>query len=112
MAGSAGHQVRHGDVQGDGQLLDVQQGDVPLATFDTTDVCPVEACQTSQRFLGNPLRMADFPKSHPKSSLNIGQNHTLFCVNRQDAQAIDCSFGDRILYVYRLYVTVTYGLHA
>ena len=77
-----GHQVRHGDAQGDGQPLDVQQRDVAFAALDTTDVGPMKAGKVGQCFLRNPLLSADFPESFPKSNLYVGQDRTLCCINR------------------------------
>ena len=85
MAGSTGHQVRHGDIQGDGQPLDVQQRDVALATLDATDVSPMKAGQVAQSFLRNPLPSADFPESFPKSNLYVGQDRTLAASMDYDA---------------------------
>jgi len=82
MAGSTRHQVRHGDIQGDGQPLDIQQRDVALATFDATDVGPMKAGQVRQPLLRNPLLSADFPEPFPKSEPNVGQECTLRCFNR------------------------------
>jgi hypothetical protein len=47
MAGSIGHQVGHGDIQGDGQFLYVHQRDVPLAAFNATNVGPMKARELS-----------------------------------------------------------------
>ena len=71
MAGSTGHQVRHRNIQGDGQPLDVQQRDIALATFDATDVGPMKAGQVSQPFLRYPLLSADFPESFPEADLHV-----------------------------------------
>ena len=77
-----GHQVRHRNAQGDGQPLDIQQRDVAFAALDTANVGPMKAGKVAQRFLRNPLLLADFAESFPKSNLYVGQDRTLCCVNR------------------------------
>ena len=77
-----GHQVRHRNAQGDGQLLDIQQRDVAFAALDTANVGPMKAGKVAQCFLRNPLLSADFAESFPKSNLYVGQDRTLCCINR------------------------------
>lgn len=75
------HQVGHLDAKSRCQPLDIQKGDVPIASLDARDIRPVQACQFRQFLLRNRLLLPRGAKPLPEENENIGQVRFLDCVS-------------------------------
>lgn len=53
--------------EGSGNLMNVEQADIPFAPLHSTDVCAIKTTRKRQRFLRKTLLFSQFP--HPNSKV-------------------------------------------
>ena len=78
-----GHELRERYAQGRRQLLDVQEGNVPLAPLDAADVRAVQAGQGGKLLLGDALPQAHLAEPDAEAFEDVRQGGSLFQLRKE-----------------------------